>query len=360
MISKKRLYQIDLLRILSAFFVLMYHYTFRGFMSKKYLFVEYPFLSKFFKDGYLGVSLFFMISGFVILMSVQNKTISGFVKSRFLRLYPAYWVCLLVSFFTILIFGAPYLTVSFFDLFSNFTMFNGFLKLPYVDGAYWSLLVEMKFYILMFLFILLKGKYNFKVDYFIILYILLSLISMISDIHPYKLYTIVNYFLTFKYSSFFISGMIFYMIYKVGLNFKYLLQLLICYSMSIFWSLKEVNIMENQYNLDFSETVTIIYVSVFYIVMFLISTGKLEVLNRKVFLKFGVLTYPLYLLHQNIGYIILNKFSNYINKYILLILLLAFVFVLANFISNKIEPKFYKFLKSIIESNTFMKFKKII
>lgn len=216
----------------------------------------------------------------------------------------------------------------------------------------------MKFYILIFFFILLKGKYNFKVDYFITLYILLSLISMISDLHPYKLYTIVNYLLTFKYSSFFISGMIFYMIYKVGLNFKYVFQLLICYSMSIFWSLKEVSKMENAYNIDFSDMSTIIYITVFYVVMLLISVGKLEFLNRKSFLKFGVLTYPLYLLHQNIGYIILNNFSIYINKYLLLVLLLVFVFVLANFISNKLEPKFYKFLKSIIESNNRLKQKK--
>ena len=353
MILKKRLYQIDLLRILSAFFVLMYHYTFRGFMSKEYLFVEYPLLSKFFKDGYLGVNLFFMISGFVILMSVQNKTISGFVKSRFLRLYPAYWICLLISFFSILQFGDPYLTVSFFDLISNFTMFNGFFKLPYIDGAYWSLLVEMKFYILILFFIFLKDKYNFKVDYFITLYILLSLISMISDVQSHKLHTIINYFLTFKYSSFFISGMIFYMIYKVGTKYKYVIQLLICYLMSIFWSLKEASKIENVYNITFSESTTIIYISAFYFVMFLISTGKLEVLNRKVFLKFGVMTYPLYLLHQNIGYIILNKFSDYINKYLLLVLLLVFVFALANFISNKLEPKFYKLLRSVIESKKF-------
>ena len=333
----------------------MYHYTFRGFSLNNYSIVEYPYLSKIFKDGYLGVSLFFMISGFVILLSLENKTNFTFIKSRFLRLYPAYWICLFLSFFTISFFGAPYLSVTSFDLFTNVTMFNGFFKLPYVDGAYWSLLIEMKFYILMCFFILLNKKHNFKVDYLITSYIVISLIPLILNINSFKIYTIFNYLFTFKYSSFFLSGMIFYMIHKVGLNLKYIFQLFICFAMSIFWSLKGLSKLEHNFNIDFSETMTILYISIFYIIMFLISYGKLQIFNKKIFVKLGALTYPLYLLHQNIGYIILNRFSNFINKYLLLVLLLVFIFVLANFISDKFEPKFYKFLKSIIESNNRLK-----
>jgi len=42
--------------------------------------------------GYLGVNLFFMISGFVILWTARDRTPSGFVLSRITRLYPEFWI----------------------------------------------------------------------------------------------------------------------------------------------------------------------------------------------------------------------------------------------------------------------------
>ena len=43
--------------------------------------------------GYLGVELFFLISGFVILMSAQKATLAEFAVARFVRLFPAFWIC---------------------------------------------------------------------------------------------------------------------------------------------------------------------------------------------------------------------------------------------------------------------------
>ena len=139
-----RLYQIDLFRILSAFMVMMYHYSFRGYYSQVYTSVPFPVLGRFWKYGYLGVGLFFLISGFVILMSVQNKTLSEFIKSRFLRLYPTYWLCLLITYFTIQIAGNELFNISLYELIMNSTMFNGFLQIQYVDSVYWSLQKSVK------------------------------------------------------------------------------------------------------------------------------------------------------------------------------------------------------------------------
>jgi peptidoglycan/LPS O-acetylase OafA/YrhL len=63
----------------------LYHYTARGEIT------SFPLLAPLTQFGYLGVPLFFMISGFVISASAENRTPSEFVISRITRLFPAYW-----------------------------------------------------------------------------------------------------------------------------------------------------------------------------------------------------------------------------------------------------------------------------
>lgn len=92
----KRLYQIDLFRFIAALMVVLFHYTFRGFIVNSSI-VAFPFLGFIFKYGYLGVDLFFMISGFVIYMSIENSSLLNFLKSRIVRLYPAFWICVSIT-----------------------------------------------------------------------------------------------------------------------------------------------------------------------------------------------------------------------------------------------------------------------
>ena len=64
-----RFYEIDLLRFVAAFAVVLFHYTFRGAAGEAFTSVAYPELAGITKYGCLGVDLFFIISGFVILMT---------------------------------------------------------------------------------------------------------------------------------------------------------------------------------------------------------------------------------------------------------------------------------------------------
>ena len=70
-----RFYEIDLLRLLAALAVVFYHYTYRGYMANNYSPVAFPALAPVTKYGYLGVELFFIISGYVVLRSAQGKTV---------------------------------------------------------------------------------------------------------------------------------------------------------------------------------------------------------------------------------------------------------------------------------------------
>ena len=73
--------------------------------------------------GYLGVSLFFMISGFVIAYSAEGRAPLEFAAARFARLYPAHMAAVTLTFIVTLLFGAPVFSASLGQFLANLTMF---------------------------------------------------------------------------------------------------------------------------------------------------------------------------------------------------------------------------------------------
>ncbi len=73
-------YEIDLLRITAALSVVIYHYTFSGYV-RHLTSIAYPALSIVTRYGYLGVDMFFTISGFVVLLSAWGRRPHEFVIS---------------------------------------------------------------------------------------------------------------------------------------------------------------------------------------------------------------------------------------------------------------------------------------
>ena len=127
-----RLLELDALRGIAAFAVLLFHYTTR--YDQLYTQPGPPLF--YFPYGYFGVNLFFMISGFVIFMTL-NKTryAVDFIVSRFSRLFPAYWVAIALTYSIVAVLGLPGKEVSVRDLLLNLTMFQEFLGAKHVDGV---------------------------------------------------------------------------------------------------------------------------------------------------------------------------------------------------------------------------------
>ena len=96
LVGRDRLYEIDLLRITAALAVVCYHYTFSGYAGH-ITSIAFPALSTAKRYGYLGVDMFFVISGFVVLLSAWGRRPHQFVISRIVRLYPAYWVAVTIT-----------------------------------------------------------------------------------------------------------------------------------------------------------------------------------------------------------------------------------------------------------------------
>jgi peptidoglycan/LPS O-acetylase OafA/YrhL len=139
--GNKQIVGLDLIRFFAACLVMLFHLAFQGGQDRQLLM---PF-SWF---GWVGVQIFFVLSGAVIANSAEHNTASGFLRGRILRLYPAVWICATV---TLLIAGG------------SAAAYAGSLILwpfePWVDGAYWTLGVEMAFYAVVWL-LLARGGFD--------------------------------------------------------------------------------------------------------------------------------------------------------------------------------------------------------
>ncbi len=94
----KRLELLDYGRFIAALCVLASHYLYNGILTGKINSIApMPEVADIVKYGYLGVDFFFIISGYVIFFSAQNKSAGDFLTSRALRLFPAFWVAVLLT-----------------------------------------------------------------------------------------------------------------------------------------------------------------------------------------------------------------------------------------------------------------------
>ena len=149
---------IDIVRFACALAVAAFHIGFSCWASPtsggaKLLQHSYtlPDLAGLLWPGWVGVEIFFVISGFVISGSAEKANAVSFVKGRMLRLYPAAWICATITMVVLLINhharAKAYL--------SSLLLFPGG---PWIDGQYWTLGVEIIFYALVFLLMVFGRK----------------------------------------------------------------------------------------------------------------------------------------------------------------------------------------------------------
>ena len=146
----------DALRLVAALAVVLFHFTARDHVrwgSDTLPHEVFGSFSGVAVYGYAGVHLFFVVSGFVILMSVWGRSVPQFIASRVSRLYPAYWVAVVLT-ATLRWWWPTFESLPIGTVLVNLTMFQDAFGVERVDGVYWTLWVEMQFYLLMLGFLL--------------------------------------------------------------------------------------------------------------------------------------------------------------------------------------------------------------
>ncbi|UWU81202.1 acyltransferase [Bradyrhizobium huanghuaihaiense] len=97
--------------------------------------------------GRFGVALFFFVSGFVIPFSfpASASPVNDFAVSRFFRLYPAYWTSIAIGLVTMQ--AVELRTYPLSQIVANITMLQSFLEVRHLWDFYWTLTIELLFYV---------------------------------------------------------------------------------------------------------------------------------------------------------------------------------------------------------------------
>lgn len=338
--THSRVNEIDLLRFIAALAVVFFHYAFRGYAADGASIMPYPWLAPLARYGYLGANLFFIISGFVILMTAEHGTLRSFVVSRIVRLYPAFWICCTATFAVVLLWGAPRFQATGGQYLANMTMLNGFMGVDYIDGSYWTLFVELKFYALVGI-VLALGRMR-HVQALLAGWLLLALLG---ELWPNKY---LRYFLIVDYAAYFIAGAVCFLVWSRGLNAARIGMLLLCWGLALFQSTKAVALMVAHYRTGFSDAVAGGLITACFGVMLLVALRGTGGFGRRRWLAAGALTYPLYLLHENIGFIAFNRLYPAVHPHLLLWGMLALMLAAAWIVHTQVERRFAPRLKAAL------------
>ena len=247
-----------------------------------------------FNLGITGVDLFFIISGFVISMSIHNvSTWIQFVINRVSRLYPTYWAC--VTFTFLLIMGYSIIkadAIQWAHYLGNLTMFQYYLGIADLDVSYWTMIVEMNFYIFI-LFLFRLNLLKFVVWIGLALTLLIAIVS-----HFYwnaATQSIFKFIPLLQFFPLFFAGIIFYKWQKNSQKrFSYFLMLLVCLQTQA----QLYGIASGRSNFFISHTQYSIMLLIFFILFLLFVHNKLIYIVNKPLLYLGKISFALYLTHQ--------------------------------------------------------------
>jgi peptidoglycan/LPS O-acetylase OafA/YrhL len=321
-----RLRELDLLRFLAAMAVVLFHFTgFKGAGPWPEPSLEmFPGAGAVTRYGYLGVDLFFMISGFVILMSAWGRSPGEFGISRVVRLLPAYWVGVLLGLVVYLGFrlgnGVPGLVLP------NLTMLQAGLGLKNIDAVFWTLWVELHFYVLIGILAAIKITYRSC----LVFMAAWTLAGVFADEADNKFLQVM---LMPTWSPYFVAGMALFLMYRFGPTLLLWGYVGVSWLLAVHWSAWRTGHVFTTAN----ENVVAVAVTLIFAVMILVATGRLRWLRWKGLTVLGALTYPLYLTHSQVVLPLLKHTYPGLNRYAALVLAIAVSLAVAYAVYRLVE-----------------------
>ena len=330
---------IQFLRGLSVIFVFLYHTN----------------ISLFYK-GYLGVDVFFVISGFVITQRIfQNYEIEkkinlkDFYLKRFKRIIPNLFFIVGVTYFIYLIFGPPDLSLwnetlsAFFGISNIYYIIH---DIGYFDNVFddplahtWSLGVEEQFYLfypfLIFIIFLFKKNRLLKLQLIFLTIFVISLIFFKKNLEVNPL--IAFYLSPFRFWELIFGGMLFLSYHKIKKNNLISFTALILIIYLVF--------NKNSYDYFYLNLVIVLLAGIF-----ILFFSRANFIENNIFVYFGNISYSFYLWHLPVIFFldlyILNVFFlDIIFSFVLTVLLSILTY---NFIEQKFRYlEFKKFKKPL-------------
>ena len=330
--NKTRIKELDWIRIISILLVVLYHYTQR--FTELYT-VDFSWPIKVSWGGW-GVNILFILTG-VLSIFHYNQGVFTFLYKRIIRLYPLFWLCLFLT-TSILVFCGNK-SFGLIEILANVTMFPGLFGKPYIDGAYWTLTYEMIFYFWVVLIMLKNKKGSFSQIHRLFVWQALALVYVCAkaiNMDSNYIVKFLKYICIPDRACYFVMGVLIGFILKgKKINATMVVTLL----MSIISSF-----------ITYGSSLTIFSLIGLLVIYIIIRSNKCNKNSapQKTFDILAMLsmsTYSMYLIHQRIGYEIMNALLNcgFKNESIVIITFIIMI-LLSVFIHNVIERPLSKTL----------------
>ncbi|GAA4819699.1 hypothetical protein GCM10023220_60650 [Streptomyces ziwulingensis] len=329
----RRLYVIDGIRLVAALMVAVHHYAGTHRVNQPGNVVWGRPVSEIMPNvfhvasyGWIGVEIFFVISGFVICMSCWGRGPRQFFVSRVIRLYPAYWFAIVFTTAVLVAVPGVWERLRLREILLNLTMLQSGSAVPNVDGVYWTLWSELRFYLL-FMVVVAMGLTYRRVVVFCCVWGAAAMLAPVSDLRLMEL--VANP----EGAWYFIAGLALYLMHRFGQD------LLLWGILGMAWLMGQMELGER---IDTVEHVsgwrgaTLIF-TVFLLFMVAVALGYTDRVRGKWLVTAGALTYPLYLVHYTAGTAAISRLRDQMDARLLVAVVIAGFLILSWLIHRFVE-----------------------
>jgi peptidoglycan/LPS O-acetylase OafA/YrhL len=310
---RPRILYLDGLRCIAISTVILFHY-FSRWTPPRNLENLYPYgnaFSALFQYGGYGVQLFFIVSGFVITMTLYRcASPVEFGVRRFARLWPAMALCSVLTLLLTRVIPNHSFHVSAMGLIPSVAFFDPDLlnkifhtgRFEWIDRAYWSLFVEVRFYFLAALVYYCR-KERFAANSYLFGRIILALSLVASLLHIQKLDAALSLFFISGYLPWFLIGIAFFLREnKIEERLR-----------AGLFSVGVLSLLGNAaLNRSYLEAGLAMGIPLLFLAASRVSVLN-RILSRRLLTGVGAASYSLYLLHQNVGTALIGWLSEVLN-----------------------------------------------
>lgn len=337
---------LDLARFLAAVAVVAYHYGFQGGVAGEFMDTYVPGLGAVTQYGYLGVDVFFVISGFVIAWSAEGQRAGRFAWSRWLRVYPTFVFCVLLTSAVVTLAGDARLAVTGRQVLVNLLIDARHLGQPFVDGVYWTIVYEVQFYAMVAIGLAVPWLRRHATA-------CLTLWLLLSVLNAFVLHkSALAHLLISNFSGLFIAGMMLYRLHRGRFSAANIALFVAALGFALAMELQMADVRFVPLHTAWSPWIVG--------VLFLVPVALLSLALRRRFApateralqRIGALTYPLYLLHATIGYVLIDRLAPRLGAVAAIALTVLAMLALAAWVAASVEPRLKAFFVARVKPAT--------
>ncbi|NEE50835.1 acyltransferase, partial [Streptomyces sp. SID8455] len=224
---------------------------------------------------------------------------------------------------------------------TNMTMLQVPLSAQHLVGAYWTLWVELTFY-LIFLLVIWRGLDYRRVSVFCWLWLLASVLVQ----QPGNQVPILGIFAQPLNTALFVSGIAMYLMYRFGPDLQ--LWGLLAAGWLVMQSdlVQHADGLRHDRGMDRDPYIALALVTVFYLLVLAVALHKLDRVGWRWFATAGALVYPLYLLHEELGWAMIRTVYGTLGAWPTLLLTVAAMVLAAWLLHHLVERPSQRWLRA--------------